>query len=679
MFAIPPRHSSVFDLSQQADAAEVVRRSNRRKLAVFLIVFSLTLLPGLAWNLLRPAEYRASARLQITPGAVAPRIEASAPNAGTAEQTGQRMDLLTQVQVLNSRSLLDEVMKRLVREGHAAAFAGADPVAELQSALSVSPVAGTDVVELQALGRSPQLLAAIVNTLIDSYRDRLFASHGDASRDTLLNLRDEVERLGVTIAEKRAQLAAFRARSGVISSERGENEALARIKGLSESLNKANEDAAKAEARLNTLRESTASGKSPVHARDNPTQASIEQRISATREQLRDMERSYTPDFMAMDPTARTLRARLAELERQLSENRAASLQAALSAAEEGVASSRATVERLRGQIASQRRETQVFSGNFQEAKALEDDLARLEGTRRNASERLARLEASESGRLPMLKLIEAASVPQSPWQPDYLRDGLFNLLASFLLGLLAMWFVELFNRSPAPATPSAVLVPQPWMTPALAIDAALPGPERVLELTQQAVPQLSAKASLPRELTQDEVAALLAGADHEGRLLCAILLLGLTVDELRELTPGNIDPAKLQLTVRGAAARTLRLPEWLVQPLASYASDDPAKPLFRNPLGQPLSESEIGARLTCAALDAELDEAQSVSPAILRHTCIAHLIRQNVRFSDLAALVGQLSSDELAAYAAENPGTRRVGADEIDPIMPALHRSSVA
>lgn len=589
------------------------------------------------------------------------------------------MDLLTQVQVLSSRSLLAEVINRLVKEGHAAAFSGADPVAELQSALSVSPVAGTDVVELQALGRSPQLLAAIVNTLIDSYRDRLFASHDDASRDTLVNLRDEVERLGTTIAEKRAQLAAFRARSGVISSERGENEALARIKGLSESLNKANEDAAKAEARLYSLRESTASGKSAVHARDNPTQASIEQRISATREQLRDMERTYTPDFMAMDPTARTLRARLAELERQLSENRSASLQAALSTAEEGVASSRATVERLRGQIASQRRETQVFSGNFQEAKALEDDLARLEGTQRNASDRLARLEASESGRLPTLKLLEAASVPQSPWQPDYLRDGLFNLLASFLLGLLAMWFVELFNRSPAPATPSAVLVPQPWLTPTLAIDTSLPMPERTRELSQNAVPQLSAKASLPRELTQDEVAALLAGADHEGRLLCAILLLGLTVDELRELTPEDIDPAKLQLRVSGASARTLRLPDWLAQPLARYAGDDPAKPLFRNPLGQPLSESEISARLTCAALDAELEEAQSVSPAMLRHTCIAHLIRQNVRFSDLAALVGQLSSDELAAYAADNPGARRVGADEIDPIMPALRGSGMA
>jgi polysaccharide biosynthesis transport protein len=53
----------VFDTSPQTDPVDVARRSNRRRLAVFLFVFSVTLLPGLAWNWLRPAEYRATARV----------------------------------------------------------------------------------------------------------------------------------------------------------------------------------------------------------------------------------------------------------------------------------------------------------------------------------------------------------------------------------------------------------------------------------------------------------------------------------------------------------------------------------------------------------------------------------------------------------------------------------------
>lgn len=661
------RDSPVFEVPQPIDETELNRRINRRRLVVFLIVFAVTLLPGLAWNLLRPAEYRASARVQITVGTVAPS------GTGVGASPGQRIDLLTQAQILNSRSLLEEVHHRLAEEGLANALPGADPVAELQNVISASPITGTDIVEVEAFGASPQVLAKIVNMLIDTYRERLFASHGSESQDAVVNLRDEVDRLGLSVAEKRTQLAAFRERSGVVSSERSENAALARIKGLSESLNKANEEAGRAEAKLRTLRDSATSGKSPVFSRDNPTLASIERRISTTQEQLRDMERVYTPDFMAMDPTARALRARLGELEKQLSTTRLSSQQAMLSASEEELGSARAMVERLRGQIETQRREAQVFSGNFHEAQALEDDLARLEGSRRNATERLAKLEASENARLPTLKLIEAASVPQQPWRPDYLRDALFNLLGSFLAGLLAVWFVELFNRStPASPMPTTILVSQPWMAPALGMEGPLPLAERTLGMAQP-VPQLSVRPDLPRELTQGEVEALLAGADSDDRLLCGLLLLGLTVDELRELTLRDFDRAGLRLTVRGASARTLPLPDWIGQALDSYPGDPIDGPLFRNSVGQPLSESDIARRLACAALDAGLEAATTVSPDVLRHTCIAFLMRQNLRFSGLASLVGTLNADELAAYADANPSLQRVRHDEIDPIMPAL------
>lgn len=678
MLTIPPlRDKVIFDSPAHAVSSDAAHRTNRRRLTVFLVVFSLTLLPGLAWNLLRAPEYRANARVQITAGTVSSQTVTTLAGSSAELPTAQKMDLLNQAQILTSRPLVAEVLRRLDKAGYPDAFAGADPVVALQNAVAATPIPGTDIVELQAIGASPQLMAKVVNTLIETYHEQSLASHGNQSQEAIVNLRDEVERLGVSISGKRNQLAAFRERSGVVSSERGENEALARIKGLSESLNKVNEDAAKAEARLRTLRESAASGRSPVLSKDNPTLASIEQRISATREQLRDMERTYTPAFMAMDPTARALRARLAELEQQLAGSRSSSQQAALTSAEEEAAGARAAVERIRGQIEGQRRAAQVFSGNFQEAKAMEEDLVRLEGARRNASERLAKLEATENTRLPSLTLIEAASVPEKPWRPDYLRDGLINLAGSFVLGLLAMWFVELFNRPPPSQLvgPTTVVVPQPWLTPALSAEG--PGVSARLGFdTAQRLPQLAAGVSLPRELIQEEVSALLAATDGEARLLCAVFLLGLTVDELKELTVKDLDPEALRLTVRGASARSLALPGWLALALHRQAGADPDQPLFGDSSGQPLGVSEITSRITCAALDAGLDDAASVSPAALRHTCILNLMHQNVRFSDLGPLVGHLGPDELAAYAAVSSGPRQARGAEVDPIMPALHLS---
>ena len=676
MFSLSPLGDKLIsDSSPYSDPAAAARRVNRRRLRVFLIVFTLSLLPGLAWNLLRSPEYRATARVQISSGAVAAQTVASSAGWNAELRPAQPIDVLTQAQVLTSRPLFEEVSRRLLKDGHDDLFVGVDAALALQNAVTATPILGTDIVELQATGASPQLLTKVVNTLIETYHEQSLTTHSNASDEAIVNLRDEVERLGDSMAEKRAQLAAFRETSGVVSSERSENQALARIKGLSESLNKANEDFAKADARLRTLRESAASGRSPVLAKDNPTLASIEHRVSVTREQLRDMERTYTPAFMAMDPTARALRARLSELEQQLLSSRSASQQAALANAEEDAAGARATVERLRGQLDEQRRTAQLAAANFQEAKAMEDDLVRLEGARRNASERLAKLEATENTRQPKLTLIEAASVPEKPWRPDYLRDGLINLAASFSLGLLAMWFVELFNRSPAPAAlgTTTVVVSQPSPTPTTSVEAPKPLPGLTYDAACRVLPQPPTAASVGRELTQDELAALLAAADGEARLLCATLLLGLTLDELRELAVKDVDGASSHLSVRGAWARTLAMPGWLAQTLEKHGGEDPDKLLFCASSGQQLAASEIISRITCAALDAGLEAAASVSPAALRHTYIVNLINQNVRFSDLGPLVGRLSSEELASYAAVSSGPRQVRGADVDTIMPAL------
>lgn len=650
------------DSAPNSDAAHAMRRSNRRRLIVFLSVFLLILLPGLVWNFMRPAEYRASARLEIKAGTVAPRNDGNTASPVVDGQQGQKVDLLTQAQLLTSRNLLDTVVQRMAGSGLSSPYAG-DPVAALQRVISATPLAGTDIVELQAVGVAPEWLAKAVNTLIEAYQEQLRAAHEESSSSTIANLQSEEERLGTSISEKRTQLQAFRMQSGVVSSERSENQALARIKGLSDSLNKANEDAAKADAKLRTLQDSASSGKSPVLSKDNPTLATIEQRISTTREQLRDMERTYTPSFMEMDPTARALRARLAELEQQLSSNRSSSQRAALALAEEDAAGARATVARLRAQIDALKKEAQVFFGHFQEAQSMEEDIARLEAARRSTNERLAKLIASESGRLPKLSLIEAAAVPQSPWRPEYWRDALITLGGAFLLGLLAVWFVELFNRSPAPITPASttLVLPQAW--PALQVDSARGSP--ALTAAEPAMQQLTLAATLPRELSQEEVADLLAGADVQGRLLCAVLLLGLRVEEARELTPEQIDVENCRLNIGvGTAKRSLPLTESLAHALASAGRQGPGVPFFT---------SDLNTNIACAAIDAGLMAPATVTPEVLRHTCITNLLRQQVRFSSLASLVGNLNQQELTAYAEYSQGPRSAEGEGADLIMPAL------
>ena len=95
-----------------ADLAELpspTQRANRRKLLVFLGVFVLAGAASLIYTFARPAEYRASARVQINPGSV--QVESIRPIGGT-QGTDAPRPFLTELQVLTSRPVVEAATKR---------------------------------------------------------------------------------------------------------------------------------------------------------------------------------------------------------------------------------------------------------------------------------------------------------------------------------------------------------------------------------------------------------------------------------------------------------------------------------------------------------------------------------------------------------------------------------------
>ena len=120
---------------------------------------------------------------------------------------------------------------------------------------------------------------------------------------------------------------------------------------------------------------------------------------------------------------------------------------------------------RLQSQITTGRKEVGQFTARFNEYKSQQDQLNAIETAYQDASKRLAKLDATESSRMPTIKVLEAAATPQQPWRPLYWRDTVLSLGASLALALLAMWLVELFNRSEP--QPTVILVqPQSGVLP---------------------------------------------------------------------------------------------------------------------------------------------------------------------------------------------------------------------
>ncbi len=662
----------------EVDLAELptpTQRANRRKLLVFLGVFLVACSISLIYTFARPAEYRASARVQINPGAV--QVESMRPIGGS-QGTDAPRPFLTELQVLTSRPIVEAAARRLDGVyGRKIEGLGPDPISTLQASLVTSPAGGTDVVEVAATGADAGLTAALVNEVIATYKEQLAKAYRDTSGEALAQVDEELAKLATRVAAKRKAVDEFSIRHNVVSLEREENEMLSRVRGAGAALNNANEKLANAEGKLRSLEEAAAQGRSVVRARDNPTLANLEQRASQIREELGELDRSFTPDYLAMDSRVRAQRARLAELDRQIASQRQLSQQSSLAEAQEEVANAREAANRIRQQIASDRGAVQAFSARFNEYKSLREELTQLESLHRDAVQRKARLEAGERARRPAVNVVEAATVPQEPWRPLYLRDAGISVGGSLLLALLAMWLVELFNRHDPQPT---ILVPQPMAYPIGGsgyvgqLGAPRGGQPALVAAASPALPAgpsglLAAEPMLPRELGAQEISALLAAATHEIRLAAMLLLSAVSPDELLALNWDDIDLARGEIHVGGASPRIIALLA-PVKTLLEHLSPVPGARLLALHGAAAPSQDDLTSDLLCAAHDAGIERPSEVTPAALRHTYLAFLARQGIRLADLVKLVGRLPPEEMAAYSGFSPPGKRLGLDEVNRVI---------
>lgn len=653
--------------------AAATGRANRRRLRSFLSIFIVALAVGLTWNFLRPAEYRATARLQITPASGSLPAETQT----TSPAPDSNLPFLTELQALSSRPLIEQVANRLREAGHDLSPLGPDPILGLQSSLTVTPLAGTNVVELAAMGSRPELPAALLIGISETYREAVARSYRDTTTEARARADEEAAKLEAAVADKRRAVEDFRRRSNIVSPEREENDVLAEMQGLAKALKEANERVAAAEGKVRATRGSAAAGRSVVRSRDNPTLANLEQRASQAREDLRDLERVYTPDYLAMDPKARALRARLVELEQQIKAQRETGQQHTLSEADEELASAREAAQRLQSQIASRRQEVGAFAARFSQYKSLQDELGQLERAYQDALRRKARLDATERSRMPAVHVLEQAALPRQPWRPHYWRDAALVLAGSLVLGLLAVWLVELFNR---PEPHPSVVIAQPIVAGRL-LHGAPPlglGQTGLSQLEEERPRLLARPHDMPRELSPQDVVSLVRAADSETRLAIALLLLGLSPEEAVGLRGADVDLVRGAIELRGPPRRTVRINEGLVR-LLSIRAAGAEEPVLCDLPGDAASLDSLATKLLCAAHDAGIERVDEVTPTALRHTYVAFLVRQGARFADLAQWVGPLPAETLATYSALAPTGARLAAESVNPNFPGIDGSTNA
>jgi polysaccharide biosynthesis transport protein len=657
------RFSSLFS----SGSFQHLTRAKNWRLVVFAAVFFIVTVGGLFYVYRRPAEFRAGARLEITPAEKLTH-DVNAPAAATNEGASA---FLTEIQLLTARKSLEEVAARIRRVGFGDLLSGLDPVLSLQNMISVNPVQGTHVVQIWAMGEKPEVLPFVLNELIAVYEARVRERFVGMSTEAVDQAREEVAKYKTAIHHRRAELEAFRIQYGIVSSELEENEMTARAKGLNSAVNAAEEKALTAQTRLRSLRALIAQGKASVQTKDTPTLAALEQRLSQAREELKQLERRYTAAYLAREPLVVALRTKIPELEDQIRREREASQQANLAEAEQEAAQTRDALNRLRKQLSGDKQTIQAFSTRLGEYKALQAHLENLEKVQQGAAERMVKLEARENARKPRVQIIQSAYIPSEPWRPHYTRDAGIVVASALVLAWLAAWLADFLLRR---ETGPTIIVASTPITYPIDVTELAPMPQPIL--APPSIGRLPSPHQVLRELEDVELAALLDSADDESRVALIALLSGVSPEELIELTWDNIDLETNILRITRPTPRAILIGPEIAALFAAMKRQKHAEAderVLGGASGKPLRLRHLEAVISYAAQDAGLAQPADITPTVIRHTFIVFLVRQGIRFSELPRVVGPLPAGGTLTYGAIVPTATGRPLEETDRVIPAL------
>jgi polysaccharide biosynthesis transport protein len=620
---------------------------------IFVTVFLISAIASLSYNYSRPAVYRSSATLLTSAMTAIDREESTTANA---------QHVAIQKQILLGHELVAETLTRLQASSTDEAVLKLTAY-DIQNFLTVEPIADTNLVEIRAEGTDPEFLPLLVNTWVDVYQDARAEDIKKLTGNTTRIIEDEMKGLAEKIEAKRVELENFRRINDISSTGRGENEPLARLNGINDSLNKASEDEVKAKANLDAIKSAIARDQAVVPDQDRGSLQDLERRLQDLREKMVEFDKKFTRDYLNKQPALKTIPEQIKKLEAEINKKRAYGKDVALTEAENKYAAAQQTVIEIRAQLAEQKKLSAVFTTKFAEHDALKADLEGLEQLYRETQERLVQIETSQKEKYPQVTVISRAYLSMDPVRPDYSRDALIALVSSLLLGLFAVWIFEYLTRKheqPSPITLSGIHLYNPNVADMLNYQqtAARPIEQR----------QKNALASpLHRELSVLQLRMLLNASNLKGKQVISLLLSGLTLDEAASLKGEQIDLVTSTVTITGSAPRTLTI----THALKSLFTQSDGRLVWD--ADKPASPYDLAAVLLCAAVDSGLPNSDEITAEAIRHSYIVYLVRQGLRLSDLEQITGYLEPTVISSYSAYSPPQQGLSIDNVELLHPAL------
>lgn len=374
-------------------------------------------------------------------------------------------DILTQIQLLQSESLRDTVVKKIVAEkagvplnapaGRLAAWGKALGIASPQSTtwestisavantVAIKDTANTRIIEVTCDSPDPQLAARYANALVGEFIDQAVESRMGATQKTTEWLTRQMEDVRINLERSEDQLQSYASSAGLqfISDNQtqggSENVDEDKLRKLEEASVAAEADRVAAQSKYELI--STAPPDSLPQILDDATMRDYQTRLADLRRQRADLGVALT----STNPKIVRLDAQIAELEKAQSRERAN------------------VIERIKNDFqAAERRERLIASEHTAQAKIVSDQAAktihynilkREVDTNRTVYESMLQ-KMKEAGLASALnassyRVVDPAKPPIQPFKPVPMQSAGLGTFGGVLLGFTFVLVRERMDR----------------------------------------------------------------------------------------------------------------------------------------------------------------------------------------------------------------------------------------
>ena len=412
----------------------------------WLLGLCFTILVGaaIAWSLIRPKMYTATANLMVDVKLSDPVGGQRLPSELIPAFVATQLDLLTSERVavkvvdrldLLNRPVLDPVDDEPDEEEDARPrreprFEAAEG---LLKRLKARPSSDSNMIELSVEDRDPQWAAKIANEFAASYMETSVQIQTEPQRDKTVFFGSQAEIARAELEEAQSVLTRFQQEMGITSADEASDVENARLQDIARELTAVQALRADTAARSGAVRGGNAEMLPEVL--QNPLIQNLKQNLTALEQRIAQRGASLGanhPEMQRMRQEAASLRGRLGQEIRnvaggvtrldQINSQREAQLRAEYEKQRQRVLD----IKGARDRMAVLQRDVESAQRAFEELKQKQSD-ARIESNVTQGS----------------VILIEEASAPVLPSSPDLKRNALIAAVLSTLLGLGSIFLFE--------------------------------------------------------------------------------------------------------------------------------------------------------------------------------------------------------------------------------------------